>query len=158
MKKEHLTVRTTDAHFSRERDTSSTHMRVGSTWVEYSSLHFLKSHLVVTCFIATCSVSLILFLSSLPLLLRNQAQLAPIHRAWFADWLNKDPSQKAQSPISTNLVSRSKQIARPAGHEKWEELVRRYERNKSSGAATTTLDDDTKTAALEAVSWNNILP
>ena len=37
-----------------------------------------------------------------------------------------------------------------AGLEKREELVRRYERSKWSGTTTTALDDDTKTAALEA--------
>ena len=39
----------------------------------------------------------------------------------------------------------------PAGLEKWEELVRRYERSTSSGTTTTALGDDTKTAALEAL-------
>ena len=38
----------------------------------------------------------------------------------------------------------------PQDLEKWEELVRRYERSKSSGATTTALDEDIKTAALEA--------
>ena len=36
----------------------------------------------------------------------------------------------------------------PAGLEKWEELVRRYERSKSSGTTTTALHDDIKTAAF----------
>ena len=49
----------------------------------------------------------------------------------------------------------------PAGLEKCEELVRRYERSKSSGTTTTALGDDIKTAALELkplfrVSWNSI--
>ena len=38
----------------------------------------------------------------------------------------------------------------PAGFEKWEKLVRRYERSKSSGTTTIALGDDIKTAALEA--------
>ena len=38
----------------------------------------------------------------------------------------------------------------PAGLEKCEELVRRYERTKSSGTMTKALDDDINTAALEA--------
>ena len=38
-----------------------------------------------------------------------------------------------------------------AGFEKWEELVRRYERSKSSGTTTPALDVDIKTAALEAL-------
>ena len=50
----------------------------------------------------------------------------------------------------------------PAGLEKWEELVRRYERSKSSGTTTAALDEEIKTAALEALSfhlsWNNMLP
>ena len=45
---------------------------------------------------------------------------------------------------------------------KWEELVHRNERSKSSGTTTAALGEDIKTAALEAlmfrVSWNNILP
>ena len=49
-----------------------------------------QSHLVVVCFIATCSVSLILFFSVLPRWLRNQGQLAPIHGAvhGLVEWLN----------------------------------------------------------------------
>ena len=39
----------------------------------------------------------------------------------------------------------------PAGLEKWEELVRRCERSKSGGTTTTALDEDVKTAALEAL-------
>ena len=39
----------------------------------------------------------------------------------------------------------------PAGLEKWDEVVRRYDRSKSSGATTTALDDAIKTAALEAL-------
>ena len=39
----------------------------------------------------------------------------------------------------------------PAGLEKWEELVRRCEKSKSSGTTTTALDDDIKAAALEAL-------
>ena len=39
----------------------------------------------------------------------------------------------------------------PAGPEKWEALVRRYERSKSSGTTTTALDEDIETAALEAL-------
>ena len=39
----------------------------------------------------------------------------------------------------------------PTGLEKLEELVRRYKRSKSSGKTTTALDDDIKTAALEAL-------
>ena len=39
----------------------------------------------------------------------------------------------------------------PAGLEKWEELVRRYGRSKSSGTTATALGDDSKTAALEAL-------
>ena len=68
---------------------------VGSRWVEYSSLHFLKSHLVVTWFIAICMVSLILLISFLPRWWRNQAQPAPIQEA-VHDWtegLNRVPSQ-----------------------------------------------------------------
>ena len=38
----------------------------------------------------------------------------------------------------------------PATLEKWEELVRRYERSKSSGTTTAALDEDIKTASLEA--------
>ena len=54
--------------------------------------------------------------------------------------------------MTTNLGSRSVQIARlSAGLEKWEELVRRYERSKSSRTTTAALDDDIKTAAHEAV-------
>ena len=34
--------------------------------------------------------------------------------------------------------------------QKWEELVRRYDRSKSSGTRTAALDEDIKTAALEA--------
>ena len=37
----------------------------------------------------------------------------------------------------------------PAGHERWEELVRRYERSKSSRPATIALNEDIKTAAFE---------
>ena len=40
---------------------------------------------------------------------------------------------------------------RPAGLAKWDELVRRHERSKSSGTTTTALDEDIKTAALEAL-------
>ena len=39
----------------------------------------------------------------------------------------------------------------PAGLEKCEELVGRYERSKSSGTTTAALDEDIKTAALEAL-------
>ena len=39
----------------------------------------------------------------------------------------------------------------PAGLAKLEELVRRYERSKSSGTTSAALDDDIKTAALEAL-------
>ena len=38
----------------------------------------------------------------------------------------------------------------PAGLEKWEELVRRYEKRRAGGS-TAALDDDIKTAALEAL-------
>ena len=40
------------------------------------------------------------------------------------------------------------QTARPS---RWEELVRRYVRSKSSGATTTAVNDDIKTAAFEAL-------
>ena len=36
-----------------------------------------------------------------------------------------------------------------AGLEKWEELVRRYERSKSGGTTTAALDEDIRTAAFE---------
>ena len=39
----------------------------------------------------------------------------------------------------------------PAGLEKWEELVRRYQRSKSSGTTTAFLDVHVKTPALEAL-------
>ena len=39
----------------------------------------------------------------------------------------------------------------PAGIEKWEELVRRYERSKSSGTTAAALDEDIQIAALEAL-------
>ena len=39
----------------------------------------------------------------------------------------------------------------PACLEKWEELVRRYDRSKPSGTTTAALDEDIKTAALEAL-------
>ena len=42
------------------------------------------------------------------------------------------------------------------------ELVRRYERSNLSGTTTAALDEEIKTAALEALSsqlsWNNMLP
>ena len=37
----------------------------------------------------------------------------------------------------------------PLGLEKWEELVRRYERSKSSGTTTAALHEDIKTSELE---------
>ena len=45
----------------------------------------------------------------------------------------------------------------PAGLEKWEELVRRYERSKSIGTTTAALDEDIKTVALEALPSNKHL-
>ena len=39
----------------------------------------------------------------------------------------------------------------PAGLERWEELVRRYEKRRAGGMPTAVLDDDVKTAALEAL-------
>ena len=52
-----------------DRTPHCTHQRtcVGSRWFEHSSLYFLKSLLVVTCFIETCLVSLtlLLFLTTL---------------------------------------------------------------------------------------------
>ena len=39
----------------------------------------------------------------------------------------------------------------PAVSEKWEEVVRRYERSKSSGTTTAALEENIKTAALEAL-------
>ena len=39
----------------------------------------------------------------------------------------------------------------PAGLEKWKEVVRRYDKSKSSGTTTAALDEDIKTAALEAL-------
>ena len=73
--------------------------------VEHSSLRFLKCHLVVTCYIASCSVSLIPLLAFLPRWLRNQAQPASIHGAvhGLAEWLNRAPSHKAFS-FDTSLV------------------------------------------------------
>ena len=44
----------------------------------------------------------------------------------------------------------------PARLEKWEALVRRYERSKSSGTATAAHDEDIKTAALEALVPNEL--
>ena len=49
------------------------------------------------------------------------------------------------------VPDRCKRQDLPAGLEKWEELVHRYERSKSSGATTTALDEVIKRAALEAV-------
>ena len=48
-----------------------------------------------------------------------------------------------------------------AGLEKGEELVRRYERSKSSGTTTAALLEDMKTAALKALvpdELDSILP
>ena len=39
----------------------------------------------------------------------------------------------------------------PAGLDKWEELVRRYERSKSSGTTAAALEKDIKTFAFEAL-------
>ena len=54
---------------------------------------FLENHRVVTCFVATCLVSLILLLSFLPRWFRNQAQPVPIHGAvhGLAQWLGRGP-------------------------------------------------------------------
>ena len=49
------------------------------------------------------------------------------------------------------VPDRCKLLDLPAGLEKWEELVRRYERRKSSGTTTAALDEDINTAALEAL-------
>ena len=49
------------------------------------------------------------------------------------------------------LPDRCKLQDLPAGLEKWEELVRRYEKSKSSGTTTAALDEDIKTAALGAL-------
>ena len=58
--------------------------------------------------------------------------------------------RKAQSALATHYCfSRCKLQDIPAGLEKWDELVRRYERSKSSGTMTVGLDEDIKTAALE---------
>ena len=40
------------------------------------------------------------------------------------------------------VPDRCKLLDLPAGLEKWEELVRRYERRKSSGTTTAALDED----------------
>ena len=39
----------------------------------------------------------------------------------------------------------------PAGLEKWEELVSRYERSKLIGTTTATHDEDIESAAFEAL-------
>ena len=49
------------------------------------------------------------------------------------------------------VPDRCKRQDHHAGLEKWEELVRRYERSKSSGTTTAALDEDVKTAALEVL-------
>ena len=86
VKTEHFTVRTTHAHFSRARDTSSTHMR----WLKMRGAFgsaFLKSHLVV--------VSQILLFSFLPRWSRNQTQPASIHGVvhCLTEWLSRVPLQ-----------------------------------------------------------------
>ena len=64
---------------------------------EFASVspHFLKSHLVVTCFIATRLVSLIILLSSLLHWFRNLVEPAPIHGVvhCLAEWLSRVPLQ-----------------------------------------------------------------
>ena len=62
-------------------------------------------------------------------------------------WLGLSDRRKAQSSSATNLGSRLMH----AGLEKWEELVRRYERSKSCGTTAAALDEDIKTASLEAL-------
>ena len=52
-------------------------------------------------------------------------------------WLGLSERRKAQSSSATNLGSRSMH----AGLEKWEELVRRYERSKSCGTTAAALDE-----------------
>ena len=69
---------------------------------------FLKSYLVVTCFIATCLVFLII-LPSLLRWRRNKAQLAPIHRVvhCLADWLRSQRRDRDFQLVHTDeLLSR----------------------------------------------------
>ena len=49
------------------------------------------------------------------------------------------------------LLHRCKLQDLPSGLGKWEELLRRYERSTSSGTTRAGLDEDIKTAALEAL-------
>ena len=72
MKTEHLTVRTTDAHFSCARHLVNGH---ALSQDELSIRVCIFSKVLLS----TCSVSLILLLSFLPRWLRKQAQPAPIH-------------------------------------------------------------------------------
>ena len=48
-------------------------------------------------------------------------------------------------------VLSSKSVRKVCASHPQEELVRRYERSKSSGTTTAALDKDIKTAALEAL-------
>ena len=72
------------------------------------------------------------------------------HQVWKHGVVRRwDPLSERKRRAQILLPDRCKLQDLPAGLEKWEELVRRYEWNKSCG--TTALDDDIKTAALEAL-------
>ena len=65
-------------------------------------------------------------------------------RRSFRRWELLSGWRNAQSALATNPGSRSVQ-------EKWEELVRRYEGSTSRGTTTAALEEDTQTAAIEAL-------
>ena len=59
--------------------------------------------------------------------------------------------ESAELFCDKSVADRCKLQDLAAGLEKWEELVGRYERSKTSGTTLTALDVDIKTAALEAL-------
>ena len=79
------------AHVTVAQDLLPTRVTSAQVQDEFASLslHLLEIHHVVTCFIVTCLVSLIILFSSLLHWSRNQVQRAPVHGMvhCLAEWL-----------------------------------------------------------------------
>ena len=126
-------VRQTSIFFVR----ATLHQRtcVDIRWVDHSSLRFLKSHLVVICFIVTYSMSLIFLFAFLLRCERNQTQPASIHGTihGLSEWLNRVLShlwsQTSRSEKRSNLNFTRVKIS--FEFESWESSRLRYDLSSS---------------------------